>query len=140
MLRFTRRSEYGLMALAYLGQRAGEFGSVRVIVEELNIPKRLLAEVLKDLSKAGLVDSIRGPGGGYKLTSHPSQISLANVVEALEGPMHLSDCGAGSCSLTTSCLIQGGISRVGKEIRSVLQNHTLVDVTAQPQDTPALSV
>ncbi len=140
MLRFTRRSEYGLMALTYLGQRAGEFGSVRAIVEELNIPKRLLAEVLKDLAKEGLVDSVRGPGGGYKLTRHPSQVSLADVVEALEGPMQISDCGTDNCSLAMSCLIQNGISRVGQEIHSILQNHTLADMTAQPRDIPALTV
>ena len=133
MLRLTRRSEYGLMALAFLGQRDGYFGSVRHIVEELHIPKRLLAEVLKDLAREGLVESSRGPSGGYRLTNAPAEVTLAEVVIALEGPVHVSECDAGACSLAPSCRIQNGIMRIGHEIQGVLQNHTIADMTSHAQ-------
>jgi len=133
MLRLTRRSEYGLMALAFLGQRDGYFGSVRHIVDELHVPKRLLAEVLKDLAREGLVKSSRGPGGGYRLTNAPDETTLAEVVIALEGPVHVSECDAGACSLAPSCLIQNGIMRIGHEIQGVLKNHTIADMTSHAQ-------
>jgi len=133
MLRLTRRSEYGLMALAFLGQRDGYVGSARHIVEELRIPKRLLAEVLKDLTREGLLKSSRGPGGGYRLINSPASVTLADVVMALEGPVHVSECEAGACSLAPSCRIQNGISRVGHEIQAVLQTHTIADMTSHAQ-------
>ena len=79
MLRLTRRSEYGLMALAYLASRPGEYCSVREIVEELKLPKRLLAEVLKDLSRAELLEATRGPGGGYRLTQPAERLVAATA-------------------------------------------------------------
>ena len=113
MLRLTRRSEYGLMALAYLASRPGAYCSVREIVEELKLPKRLLAEVLKDLSRAELLEATRGPGGGYRLTQPAERLALARVVEVLEGPVAMTDCMAHSCDLEASCIIQTGIGRLG---------------------------
>jgi Rrf2 family transcriptional regulator, nitric oxide-sensitive transcriptional repressor len=135
MLRLTRRSEYGLMALAYLASHPDGFCSVREIVDDLKLPKRLLAEVLKDMSRAGLVDATRGPGGGYRLYSEPQTLPLSRVVEVLEGPVAIADCGD-DCSLQASCLIQGGLSQVTHSIRKVLDNMTVADLLKQ-SDTVA---
>jgi Rrf2 family protein len=106
MLRLTRRSEYGLMALAFLASRPGAYCSVREIVEELKMPKRLLAEVLKELSRAQVVEATRGPGGGYRLLNPAEDIPLARIVEVLEGPVAMTDCMADHCELEASCIIQ----------------------------------
>ena len=92
MFRLTRRSEYGLMALAFLARGQQQYTSVRTIVEDLQIPRRLLAEVLKDLSRARLVEAVRGPGGGYRLTMPADKLTLARAVEVLEGPSLVSEC------------------------------------------------
>ena len=77
MLRFTRRSEYGMMALVFLARSRKGCCSVREIHGELGVPRRLLAEVLKALCKVEIVEGIRGPGGGYRLREDPYSISLS---------------------------------------------------------------
>ena len=134
MLRLTRRSEYGLMALAYLAKGGRTYTSVREIVADLSIPKRLLAEVLKELSRAGLVEAVRGPGGGYRLTLPPEELTLARVVEVLEGPALVSECTGGTCDLSHGCTIQSGISGVAERIRAVLEEATLADLGGDPAD------
>jgi len=129
MLRLTKRSEYGLMALALMAQAGQEYCSVRTIVDDLKIPRRLLAEVLKELSRAGLVEAVRGPGGGYRLTADPATLSLENVVEVLEGPVKISECAdGGRCDYSPSCTIQSGIHRVADRIKSVLADYTLAEL------------
>jgi Rrf2 family cysteine metabolism transcriptional repressor len=129
MLRLTKRSEYGLMALALMAQAGQDYCSVRTIVDELKVPRRLLAEVLKELSRASLVEAVRGPGGGYRLTSDPKSLSLETVVEILEGPVKVSDCAdGGRCDYSPSCTIQSGIHRVADRIKSVLADYTLAEL------------
>ena len=127
MLRLTRRSEYGLMALAFLANHPRNFCSVREIVEELHLPKRLLAEVLKSLSKAALVDAIRGPRGGYRISEPAEEIALSRVVEILEGQVAIADCD-GACTLQPSCLIQTGIGKVTQSIRLALDKISVADL------------
>lgn len=132
MLRLTRRSEYGLMALAFLARGEDRYTSVKTIVSDLHIPRRLLAEVLKDLSRAGLVEAVRGPGGGYRLTTPPQELSLARAVEVLEGPSLVSACtDGGGCELSSGCTIQSGIHGVARRIRGVLEAYSLADLATE---------
>ena len=85
MLKLTKRTEYGLIALVDLALRPGQVISVREIGERQPVPKRLTGEALKALAHAGLVESARGAGGGFWLTRSPDEISLGEVVAALEG-------------------------------------------------------
>lgn len=136
MLRLTRRSEYGLMALAFLASRPGQYCSVREIVEELKLPKRLLAEVLKDLARADLVSATRGPGGGYRLVESADNLPLARVVEVLEGPVAMTDCMAHRCDLEASCIIQSGIGRVTQSIHNVLEGMTVAELLPASPEAP----
>lgn len=124
------------MALAYLASRPGEYCSVREIVEELKLPKRLLAEVLKELSRAGTVEATRGPGGGYRLVRPAEELPLARVVEILEGPVAMTDCMAHSCELEASCIIQTGIGRVTRSIHGVLEGMTVAELLPAAPETP----
>lgn len=129
MLRLTRRSEYGLMALVFLAGRAPAYTSVREIGDRLSVPRRLLAEVLKDLARGGLVEGARGPGGGYRLVGAPAALPLGRVVEVLEGPIHVADCSdGGSCEHEPVCIIQGGMRFVAGRIKKVLDQSTLADL------------
>jgi Rrf2 family protein len=83
MLQLTKRTEYGLIALVHLVDREGEYVSVREICERYPVPRRLLAEVLKELGRAELVASHRGSTGGYALARAPEDITLSEVVTAL---------------------------------------------------------
>ena len=92
MIQLTKRTEYGLIALVHLADKGGAFVSVREIADHYPVPKRLLAEVLKDLSRAELVESARGKDGGYALRRAPEHITLAHIVAALEGRPSVSSC------------------------------------------------
>ena len=132
MLKLTKRTEYGLIALTHLARRRGEVVPAREIGEQFPVPKRLLAEVLKDLSHAGLVESTRGARGGYALTRSPESISLGEVVSALEGAPQVSGCGDlglarhdGECDVQAVCPIRSPLHRLKNKIWSLLDATTL---------------
>src|SRR2546425_5456871 len=93
MLRFTKRADYGLMAIHYIAVH-DDVGAVSAkrIAEEFGIPPELLAKILQRLAKRRLIVSQNGPKGGYVLTRHPSDISVGEVVRALEGPISIVSC------------------------------------------------
>src|SRR5205809_7495532 len=93
MLRFTKRADYGLMAIHYIAVH-DDVGAVSAkrIAEEFGIPPELLAKILQRLAKRRLIVSQNGPKGGYVLTGHPSDISVGEVVRALEGPTSIVSC------------------------------------------------
>src|SRR2546428_11997504 len=93
MLRFTKRADYGLMAIHYIAVH-DELGAVSTkrIAEEFRIPQELLAKILQRLAKRRLIVSQNGPKGGYVLTRRPSDISVGEVVRALEGPISIVSC------------------------------------------------
>ena len=96
MLSLTRKSDYALVALSYLGQQhalAQETPvSARRIADQFGLPLPLLMNILKALSHAGLVTSTRGPQGGYVLSQSPEEISILDVVNAIEGPVRVALC------------------------------------------------
>jgi Rrf2 family protein len=88
-MRFSRRVQYalcGIFDLAYNG--AGEPVRIQVIGERQQVPARFLEQIFQSLRRAELIRGKRGPGGGYVLSRPPEQITLRDVVEAVEGPLH----------------------------------------------------
>ncbi len=134
MLQLTKRSEYGLIALVHLADREGEYVSSREIAERYSVPRRLLAEVLKELCRARLVSSARGASGGYSLARASDAIGLGEIVTALEGAPSLTECEAlglyraGSCEIEPVCPIRTPIHRLRAGIWSLLQRTTLRDL------------
>lgn len=146
MIQLTKRTEYGLIALVHLADKGGAFVSVREIADHYPVPKRLLAEVLKDLSRAELVESARGKDGGYALRRAPEHITLAHVVAALEGRPSVSSCEAthapaelehalapaeagapksSACGLEPVCPIRSPLHRVRDGIWGLMERTTL---------------
>ncbi len=137
MLRLTKRSEYGLMALAYLASKPGVYCSVREIVARLGTPRRLLAEVLKALSQAKVVEATRGPGGGYRLKQPAESLSLTMVISILEGPVQVARCASDNgCDFQEICTIQDGIGQVAAQIQKVLDGYTLADICRARRERP----
>lgn len=138
MLQLTKRTEYGLLALVHLVDRPGEFVSVREIAEHYPIPKRLLAEVLKDLSHVDLVSSQRGAAGGYALVRAPEAVTVGDVVAALEGAPSLTSCeslalsGLSGCEVEPRCPIRSPIHHLREGIWDLLQRTTLRDLSSPP--------
>ncbi|TAJ11653.1 MAG: Rrf2 family transcriptional regulator [Planctomycetota bacterium] len=137
MLQLTKKTEYGLIALIHLADRDGQIVSAREIAACYPVPKRLMAEVLKELCQHELVHSTRGATGGYALARPAYAITLGEVVRVLEGMPTLASCealgmfraDAGSCDVEPVCPIKSPIQRVRVAIWDVLQKTTLQDMS-----------
>ena len=142
MLQLTKRTEYGLIALVHMVDREGEFVSAREIAEFYPIPRRLLAEVLKDLSRSGVVDSQRGANGGYALSRRAESITVGDVVCALEGAPTLASCESlglasdSSCDVKAVCPIRSPLHRIREGIWHLMQ-HTSLRALVDPEPTLA---
>jgi Rrf2 family protein len=96
-VKLTGASSYGLSILAHLGsQKADRALTSRQIAEGLGIPERFVLKVLKPLVSKGLLRQVRGPGGGYRLARTLREISVLDIVEAVDGPLRLEAVGSGS--------------------------------------------
>jgi Rrf2 family protein len=137
MLQLTKRTEYGLIALVHLADRVGEVVSAREICDQYPVPRRLLAEVMKDLLRAGLVDSTLGASGGYQLTRSAENISLGEIVAAIEGAPSLTSCEGHAdgtdtqCEVHPVCPIRSPLQRVRHGIWVLLHSTTLSSLTAE---------
>jgi len=133
MLRFTKRADYGLMAIHYIATHDG-LGAVSTkrIAEEFGIPPELLAKILQRLAKRKLIMSQNGPKGGYVLTRHPGDISVGEVVRALEGPISIVSCldGAG-CPQERRCNLKRPVQKLQTAISRLLDTMSLAELSNQ---------
>lgn len=140
MLCLTRKTHYALIALVHLKNDPGGRSSARQIAATYGLPLPLLMNLLKQLTQEKLVESVRGPRGGYRLTRPPGQITLTQVVRAVEGPIHVSQCvpdqavppdqdDAAGCVRINSCPIRASLERVHNRMIEYLDSITLADVT-----------
>src|SRR5438477_7591667 len=133
MLRFTKRADYGLMAIHYIAVH-DDVGAVSAkrIAEEFGIPPELLAKILQRLAKRKLIVSQNGPKGGYALTRHAGDISVGEVVRALEGPISIVSCLEGTvCPQETRCNLRRPVQRLQTAISQLLDNMSLAELRNQ---------
>ncbi len=146
MLKLTKKADYGLMALKFLAERAdasvrkakGESSaasesialSAKDIADAYGIPAQLLAKILQQLTKAGLLKSHAGMNGGYALSKEARSISAYEVILAIDGPFFITSCtkGAKACDLTPSCTIKEPLARVNETIAGVLKSISIQDL------------
>lgn len=133
-MRLTAKSEYGLLAMMDLACRVGDGPvSAREISERQAIPARFLEQLFVGLRKAGLVTAVRGARGGFVLVSDPAQITVLDIVEALEGPLKTTVCGgerAASCGKGETCAAATVWERATEAVRSVFECTTLAELAS----------
>lgn len=138
MLRFTKRADYGLMAIHHIAVH-DEVGTVSAkrIAEEYGIPPELLAKILQRLAKRGLIVSQNGPKGGYALAYRPNEITVGDVIRALEGPINIVSClEHGDCPQIERCNLRRPVQKVQAAISQVLDTMSLAELTSE--DVPAM--
>ena len=138
MLRFTKRADYGLMAIHYIAVH-DEVGTVSAkrIAEEFAIPPELLAKILQRLAKRRLITSQNGPKGGYVLARPQSEISVGQVVRALEGPINIVSCfDHAGCPQEERCNLRRPVQKIQAAISQMLDSMSLAELAGE--DTPAL--
>ncbi|MFQ5898003.1 MAG: RrF2 family transcriptional regulator [Candidatus Methylomirabilia bacterium] len=135
MLRFTKRSDYGLMAIHYIASHhaIGPISAKR-IAETFHIPYELLAKILQRLARKGLITSWNGPKGGYFLTKAPEQITVGEVVRALEGPVQIVSCMESlGCVQYPYCNWRGPVQKIQASVIDLLNTMTLADLMRGPR-------
>ena len=139
MLRFTKRADYGLMAIHYIASHE-DVGSVSVrrIAEEFTIPPELLAKILQKLAKERLIVSQNGPRGGYVLARRPIEITVGQVVRALEGPINIVECleEDSDCPQMARCNLRRPVQKIQAAISQMLDTMTLAELVGD--DVPDL--
>ncbi len=137
MSALNKKTDYGLIALTHLARLGdGELASASDIAAGSGAPPVLLSNALKDLAGAGLIESVRGSRGGYRLAMPTNSISLDHVIAALQGPIRLSECAMGEpeaparCPVHGRCPITGPMRRVQAGLTEFLRGVTLADVVA----------
>ena len=151
MLRLSKKADYALIAMKHLAlnarraearMREGGAGaasaSAREIAEQYDIPIELLAKVLQRLVRRGLLASQQGTRGGYQLARVPAQISVADVIQAIDGPVTVTACSTdeGTCDQFSKCNVRDPLWRVRERILSALGECTIAELAA---DVPAPS-
>jgi Rrf2 family protein len=138
MLRFTKRADYGLVAMHYIAahETAGAVSAKR-IAEEFGIPSELLAKILQRLAKQRLIVSQNGPKGGYGLARRPSEITVGEVLRALEGPINIVSCLEDSdCPQMERCTLRRPVRKIQAAISEMLDSMSLAELVAD--DVPEL--
>lgn len=130
MLRFTKKADYGLMAVHYIAlhQHEGVVNAKRV-AEDLTIPPELLAKILQRLAKRKLIRSVNGPKGGYVLAREPGKITVGEVLRAIEGPLAIVHCYHSSeCPQLDRCNIRRPIWMIQASIVQLLDTLSLEEM------------
>lgn len=133
MLTLTKRTDYALIAMAYLAGRPGQSCSARQISREFSMSLPVLMNILKTLHNHGLLISSRGPKGGYRIAADPANLSLAKLIHAVEGPVRFVQCigkdgRPAKCELTGECPIRGPVMRLHEKLNGFLESATLADL------------
>ena len=136
-VKVSTRGDYASRALLSLAlhEGGGQPTSVRDIAERTGLPQPYLEQILLALKGAGLVRSKRGVGGGYVLARPPAELTLGQIVSAVEGPIQAGDFGEphqnGACDHEGQCVLLGVWSDVGEYMRRYLDSFTLADMVTQ---------
>ncbi len=137
MLKITKRCEYGIMAMRYIAAQqngnstAFKTCSARSIADYFNIPPEIMAKILQKLVRKGLIVSQKGKNGGYNLSKKAHDISVGDIIMALEDCMNIVDCSTEkglSCDQLGVCAIENPMKRIQKDLNNYFNNITLVDL------------
>ncbi len=133
MFRMTKQTDYGIVLLTrFAGSPTGEVHTARDLAEETALPLPMVSKILKVLGRYGLLVSHRGVKGGYSLARDPDQISMIDIVAALEGPVAITECSLerpGACTQETLCPVRTNWQRINQVIRDALAGLTLAEMT-----------
>lgn len=144
MLRLTKMADYGTVVLTAMIAEPERQRSAAEIAAAIRVPAPTVSKILKTLMRGGLVLSLRGAKGGYLLSRPPAEISLADIIHAMDGPIGMTECSVtpGLCSQENSCTVRANWQRVNHAVIGVLREITLdqmIQPVARAVDTSALA-
>ena len=133
MLRISKLTDYGTMVLACLAARPDQRHAAATVAERTPLGLPTVSKLLKSFHRAGLVMSVRGAHGGYQLARPATSISAAEIIDAIEGPVAITECSGehSACDLETVCSTGTAWQRVNVAIRRSLDQLSLAQLSGQ---------
>ncbi len=131
-MKLSTRGKYGLYAMVFLAQKAGNGPQPLKEIAQLGLPENYLEQLLGALRRAGLVRTVRGAQGGYELAKEPKGITVGNIIDAMEGPLALSEClepgREAACPRCEGCRTRTVWEYLTEQINNLLDSITLEDM------------
>ena len=134
MFRLNKLTDYGIVLMAHVARSPEETPhTARSLAKETRVPLPTVGKILRQLSEHGLLSSHRGVKGGYNLAREAGEISVAEIILALEGPIGFTECSVvkGLCNMERSCAIMSNSQIIGGALRDALEHVTLFDLNHQ---------
>jgi FeS assembly SUF system regulator len=131
MIRMSKLADYSFILLAQMVSENKESWAASELAARTTLPLPTVAKLMKLLAKGGVVAAQRGATGGYRLMRPARRISIASIIESVDGPIALTDCvdqGEPNCAVSTLCPMHGGWDKVNKALRSALESVSLSDL------------
>src|SRR5258708_21722647 len=140
MLKLTKKADYGLIAVKHLAESGDPSScSAKDIADAYGIPPAALAKILQKLVKSGLLISHHGTKGGYALARTPENISVLEVIKAIDGPLFITSCGDAThgCYQIVKCTVREPLRKVNESIQQVLSRLSIAEMREQhePEET-----
>lgn len=132
MLRLSKKTEYAILAMQYIARSAERPVSAKEISDNLNISFEFLSKTLQTLIKSSLIVSLQGKSGGYLLNRNASEISIADIINALDEKSNVVECSSsemndGTCGRQDECTIKNPMSEIQNKINNILYETTLAE-------------
>lgn len=137
MIRITRETDYGILLMTGLAQSQPR--SAAALAQQRQLPLPMVSKILKALTRAGLLHSQRGVQGGYSLARPAGEISAADIISALEGPLAITECSADAhegCARQEHCEVSGHWPRINQAIYTALQSISLAEMSRPEPPRP----
>lgn len=131
MIRLSRLADYSVVLMTHIAAGPGRLHTAAAAAAATRVPEPTAGKILKVLSRHGLLDSQRGINGGYTLAHTPEDISVTEIIAAVDGPIALTECldaDGGACDLETICPTRSGWHKINAAIRRALDGVTLADM------------
>lgn len=139
MIRITREADYGILLMTCLAQAEGQPRSAAALAQQRCLPLPMVSKILKTLARAGLLTSQRGALGGYSLARPPAEVSAADIIGVLEGPLAITECSGENhdgCSRLEHCEVSSHWPRINQAIHTALQSISLAEMSRPDPPQP----
>jgi FeS assembly SUF system regulator len=136
MIRISRLTDYGIVLMSHIATHGERVHNAAEVASEAHLPLPTVSKLLRLLAKEGLLESHRGVKGGYGLARRPHDISVGQIIKALEGPIAITACTnehPGDCEHEPICPVRGHWYLINLAIRQALDSITLADMAARPR-------
>lgn len=131
MLRISKLTDYAMLILSQMAKAQSLIMSATLLAEVLHLSVPTVSKILKILADSNLVTSIRGADGGYRLARPAIEITLVDIISAMEGDVAMTECceSKGHCAINSQCGVRENWRKINKMVHALLAGFTILDMT-----------